>query len=263
VGAGAHGCGGKAAVAPRLDDPPGDFVRVPGGTLPDIGRGALDVTSFAIGKYEVTWGQWRVVRDWATGHHYDLAGVGEGCADEHPVHDVNWYEAVKWCNALSEMQGRKPVYQVAGIAYRHGQEDDVTVSTDAAGFRLPTSAEWEYAARGGQQSRGYVFSGGDDLSVVGWFWSNSGVAACDLYLTHGTRMAGGKAGNELGLHDMSGNVWEWCFDWVPVPVGTHRILRGGSWSNAAVECAVAGEYVYAPVGRSNYLGLRLAAAEAP
>lgn len=194
---------------------PEGMVLVPGGTTAGI-----TVSSFYIGKYEVTWGEWQTVRTWAATNTYDIGGVGGGSGNDHPVLNVNWYHVVKWCNAKSEMEGRTPVYTVGGVVYRSEQNNDVAVNAAANGYRLPTDAEWEFAARGGTQSLGYTYSGGNDLNAVGWYRDNSGGT---------THTVGTKAANELGLHDMSGNVLEWCFDWYPGYEGSLRVDRGGSW----------------------------------
>ncbi len=209
---------------------PDNMVFVQGGTLPDIGNGEITVDSFYIGKYEVTWGEWKAVRAQASARGYDIGDRGDGSADDHPVHSVSWYDAVKWCNLRSEIEGRTPAYTVGESIYKTGEYDDVEVNGSANGYRLPTDAEWEFAARGGTQSQGYAYSGSNDVNEVAWYEDNS---------EGSSHPVGKKAANELGIHDMSGNVWEWCFDWHPSYVGSDRVLRGGSWYDLAGYCRVA------------------------
>jgi len=170
--------------------------------------GDLAVPSFFISRHEVTWGEWQQVRGWALEQGYELEeGVGQG--PQHPVQRVSWYDAVKWSNARSEMQGLSPVYRVGGQVFRSGDlghdgSHVVTMDQSADGYRLPTEAEWEYAARGGTASQGFLFSGSDNLNAVAvWF---------EDHPPGGTAPVGSKAPNELGLYDMTGNVREWVWD---------------------------------------------------
>jgi formylglycine-generating enzyme required for sulfatase activity len=212
------------------------------------------VATFQIGKYEVTWGEWKGVRDWALANGYtDLVGVGNtypsGSADNFPVLNVNWYDVVKWCNAKSEKEGLTPVYQLAGAIYKAGQSVP-TVNSVANGYRLPLEKEWEWAARGGVSSQGYTYSGSNDVNAVAWYYNNS---------VGGSKAVGTKAANELGIYDMSGNAWEWCWD-VNDQYGSHpRRFRGGSWGITEGNCLVA----YRPTGgnpdiRLSNFGFRLA-----
>ena len=231
------------------------MVVLQGGRLPSSsGLGNQTVESFQIGRCEVTWGEWKEVRDWAVNNNkgYDLAGVGGtypyGSADNFPVVNVIWYDAVKWCNARSEKEGLTPVYTKDGTTYKTGRVP-ANVNSTANGYRLPSEKEWEWAARGGVSSRNFTYSGSNTANEVGWTVENS---------SYGTKAVGTKQANELGIYDMSGNVWEWCDDFA---FTFHRRLRGGSWDDNADNAgiaAVASRLSLAPDWRDTIFGFRVA-----
>ena len=144
--------------------------------------------------------------------------------DTLPVEQVSWYEAVAYANKLSQKDGLRPVYIINGTK--------VNWDRKANGWRLPTEAEWEYAARGGVSNQGYAYASSNDAGTVAWYDGNSG---------NKTNPVGTKAPNVLGLYDLSGNVWEWCWDWYTTysngiktdpagaASGSYRIFRSGSW----------------------------------
>jgi formylglycine-generating enzyme required for sulfatase activity len=203
---------------------------------------------------ETTWGQWQSVRTWAAANGYDLGGVGGGSGDSYPVTDVSWYHVVKWCNARSEMEGLTPAYTVNSSPYRTG-DSWPEVNASANGYRLPGEAEWEFAARGGVNTQNYEYSGSNDPDAVAWYSDNSG------YVTHSVAT---KQANELGLSDMSGNIWEWCYDWYPGYEGAVRVGRGGGWHDGgAFSCRVAYRSGDSPSSTSVSLGFRVARSSVP
>jgi formylglycine-generating enzyme required for sulfatase activity len=189
------------------------------------------------------------VRDWAVTNGYDdLAGVGAGKADDHPVQGVSWVDSVKWCNARSEKEGLGPCYRVGGvICRRSGGAPDCLFS--ASGYRLPTHIEWEYAARGGQVGKRYPW--GNTISQKQANYFSHAVDTNDVSTTRGHHPDYAKTAmpytspvasfepNDFGLYDMAGNVWEWCW----APKGASRTFRGGSWDadGGGVRCGYRSE----------------------
>ena len=173
--------------------------------------------------------------------------------DDLPVESVSWYDAIYFCNMLSLLKNLEPVYSVNGEtdvrkwAYMPHEGNlirgEITQNTSASGFRLPTLAEWEYAARGGEN---YRYAGSDDLDEVGWYDENSD------YKTHPVAQ---KKPNGYGLYDMSGNVWEWVWD--SFNGGNRRYNCGGSCNYYAIFCGVASRGGNSANNRNNGIGFRV------
>jgi formylglycine-generating enzyme required for sulfatase activity len=234
-----------------------ETVAVAGGTF-NNGTSDVTVSSFAMAPFEVTqWLYWAI-----TGQNPSYFAA---LADSplRPVEQVSWYNAVEFCNALSARTGLEPVYTVTNRNPATGQNiSSATVTMDFSknGWRLPTEAEWEFAARGGMLTHGYTYAGSNALDDVAWYATNSG---------NQTHAVGGKAANELGIYDFSGNVWEWCWDWhgdypsgaqtdpVGPATGWNALLRGGSWYVDEVGARVSWRSGNSPNYRGNYDGFRL------
>ena len=205
-----------------------------GGDCP-YGNQLVTVSDFYISKYEITQGQWEAIMGTSIRQQRDKANRewpirGEGA--NYPMYYVSWNEVQEFISRLNSLTGKQ--------------------------YRLPTEAEWEYAARGGKKSKGYKYSGSNFIEHVAWYKDNS---------DNMTHPVGSKQSNELGIYDMSGNVFEWCYDWYGAyggsgsktnPIGpgsgSFRVNRGGSWG---IECGVSFRNSDASVSRGDYLGFRL------
>ena len=189
---------------------------------------SVTLSSYYIGQTEVTQALWKEVMG---------SNPSYFKGDTNPVEYVSWNYCQAFIQKLNKRTGKT--------------------------FRLPTEAEWEYAARGGKKSRGYKYIGSNDIGTVAWCAGNSGK----------THAVGTKAPNELGLYDMSGNVWEWCSDWndnyssnaqtnpTGADSGFYRVNRGGSWGSNARDCRSSYRSYDSPSDSRNYLGLRLVLSE--
>lgn len=255
-----------------------DLVGIPAGTNsgtdPDFGAYNLTLGSYSMGRTEVTKAQWDEVRAWGMTHGYGFDNVGRGKGTNHPVHSVNWYDAVKWCNARSEKEGRRPVYYYTdggAQVYRSGQRDQVNVSLMPGdpGYALPTSAQWEYAARGGAVGRRFPWADSDEIqhARANYFSINSYAYDTSPTLGYHPTYAGGEqphtspagsfAANGYGLHDMAGNVFEWCWNWHPEQVNTQRMVRGGAYGYLAEAARVGRAVSFAPDAVEMVTGFRV------
>lgn len=235
-------------------DPPEGMVLIPGGmncgTNP-LASGefywpptytsnySLVVEAFYMDTTEVTKAQWDVVYNWATNNAYSFDYDGYMVT----TLTVTWYDSVKWCNARSEMEGRTPCYTFGGNIYRAGlNEPDCNFNVN--GYRLPSDAEWEYAARSGLNSKRFPW--GDTITHNQANYYSSSSHPYDISLTRGYHPAyGGEssppasfAPNGYGLYDMAGNLPEWCNDWFPDLEGSYRVFRDGNFSIEADNCRV-------------------------
>ncbi len=255
------------------------LVSIPGGTfqmgnsqdpnegwIDELPRHSLSISPFMIDNCEVSRARWLEVYEWATNAGYDFQFAGDGKGPTHPTHTVNWFDCVKWCNARSEMEGLTPVYTTDADltnVYRSGQVDvqGDWVRWTTNGYRLPTEAEWEYAARGGTPGHRFPWSDTETIThlYANYYSWGSATYEYDVNSTETigyhqayqggdepyTSPVGQFPENGFGLCDMAGNLWEWCWDyygdtWYQDPgatqtdtkgpaSGSSRVVRGGAW----------------------------------
>jgi formylglycine-generating enzyme len=274
----------NAVAVERIYDPnpPSGMVFIPAGSFTmgncmtaseglstELPLHTVYVSALYMDKYLVTKSLWDDVYNWAITQGYSFDYGAQGKAATHPVHSMTFYDAVKWCNARSEKEGKTPAYYTdsgLSVPYRSGQ--GVPYVNWSSGYRLPTEAEWEKAARGGTAGHRYPWSGADtiDQSRANYYgrWSFPGPnypyevntwfglhPAFNDGVSPYTSPVGYFAPNGYGLYDMAGNLWQWCWDWFgsyssgsqtdprgPASGGV-RVIRGGSWGTGAYSCRTA------------------------
>jgi formylglycine-generating enzyme required for sulfatase activity len=242
---------------------PANFIFVPGGTF-NNGSSNITLSAFYIDKYEIMQMEYQSVMD-------INPATGNGVGDAFPVYYTSWFNAIEYCNRRSVQEELMPCYTYSSygtntdywpVGWNSNPNNHTNVFCDwnASGYRLPTEAEWLYAARAANETPNYIYSGSNDINSVAWYIENSGNVSHSV---------GTKAPNALGLYDMSGNEWEWNWDiYAPYPTesqtnphgaesGIYRMARGGASQAYATSCTVAYRSYGLPTVSYYYLGFRV------
>lgn len=243
-----------------------DLIQVKGGTfkmgsktsdtsaeLDEQKEHSVTLNTFEISKFEVTVWEWK---QFIKANKIKMPiKPSWGWQDNYPINGITWNEAIAYCNWLSTKEKLQPCYSKKGPNF--------VCNFKASGYRLPTEAEWEFAAKGGTNSKGFRYSGSDKLEDVAWHKANSNGQP---------HTVGTKLPNELGIYDMSGNVWEWCWDWYNKDfyklekgdnpkgpeMGERRTVRGGSWDSKSNYVRPANRISTIPSKTHEFYGFRIA-----
>ncbi len=221
-------------------------------------RGGVNIASFSIAKTETTQNLYMAVMGENPSTYNSKPAKGESQL-ERPVESVSWYDCILFCNKLSIITGRTPCYKVDGISnpdkwgYIPHQGDIISgnISCDFTvnGFRLPTEIEWKYAANGGSNNETYAYAGSNSIENVGWYFGNSDDKTHQVAL---------KNPNSIGIYDLSGNVWEWCWD-LYTSSYSNRVYRGGSANNLDFICELSNRHFNYSSRRYDNIGFRIVA----